>query len=226
MMLTLSLMMVLGCDSSDAPQTKTPATKTPATKPEPSNSTVSTAGSTDKPSRPAANNGGGGGGLPNVGSNLAHGRCANGPGAEGADSYFVGDFKFNGDQVTGTERWQLFANPKWKARGGRDCAIEWTITGSKVGKGACSQCDMGVRFHAVADVTGSNCPEELVKGRELPNGRRVGGEANDFDQTYALERRGDGSVRVYFAKSGKLLAEGYHNGGGFNYVTSHACKWF
>jgi len=172
-----------------------------------------------------AASGGGGDGLPDVTSEMQSGRCESGPGAEGADSYFSGHFTINDTVVTGVERWTLFANSKWKAKGGRDCTIEWAITGTLSETGACTNCTQGVRFHAVADKS-SNCPEELVLGRLLPDGRRVGGEAVDFDNSYAIAHGANNTARVFFAESGNLLGEGYHDATSFNYVSDHQCKWF
>ena len=220
-MLVAAILTLLACDSTPAQEPPAaPAPSTPTTHadadPAPAPHGGGSGGSTD-----------GGGALPDVSGDMRGGQCGNGPGAEGADSYFLGQFAVSGGQVTGEERWQLYANEKWKARGGRDCTITWRITGQQVSDtGACGRCDLAVRFHASADISGSNCPEELVKGRLLPNGQRAGGEAQDFDNTYAVERKPDGSARIYFAKSGKLLGEGYHNASGFNYVSDHACKWF
>lgn len=163
--------------------------------------------------------------LPDLASGLSKGQCANGPGNEGADSYFVGDFNMKDGKYTGFERWILYANPKWEAKGGKSCELRWRITGSKTSDvGACSDCTEGISFHA--DVDGSDCPEELVQGRKLDDGRRVGGEGSPFDQKYALKKDPSGRVTVYFAKSGKQLGQGYYDGTGFNYVTDHACKWF
>ena len=165
-------------------------------------------------------------GLPDLGRDLQRGACENGPGAEGADSYFLGAYTLDGDQVSGWERWQLFANAKWKARGGRDCSIEWHITGRTEGVHKCGSCDLGLRVHGQADVEGSDCPEELVKGHRAPTGEIVGGEAVDFDQIYDVERRADGTARIYFGKSGKLLGEGYHDAHGIVWRSAHSCRWF
>lgn len=170
---------------------------------------------------------GGAAGLPDVSASLPKGQCSSGPGNEGADSYFVGDIKINGSQITGTETWVLYANPKWKAKGGRDCTLTWNITGSMAsGGGSCGACDSTLTLSAVAQKDSSNCPEELIFGRLLPNGQRAGGEGTDWSNRYAIQRRPDGTVKVHFAGSGKLLGEGYHNAGGLNYVSAHQCKWF
>lgn len=169
-------------------------------------------------------------GLPDLAANLPHGKCANGPGNEGADSYFVGEFTVNGNTVTGTERWFLFANPKLQASKhwgvGPDCVLQWNLTGSVADTGQCSGCNAGIKFHAEPVLT-SNCPEELVQGHMDPTGKKkVGGEGVAFDQHYGIQKNADGTAVFYFAKSGKRLGQGYAKGGAMNYVTDHACKWF
>ncbi len=163
--------------------------------------------------------------LPNLTADLPTGQCNNGPGNEGADSFFSGTFSITGGTVKGTERWHLYANPKWKARGGKDCTLEWTFTGTVGSAGACAGCDTGIRFHAEPVLSG-DCPEELVLGRLLPNGQRASGEGVPFDQSYGLKRKADGTLDVHFAKSGKLLGQGYHKGEAHSWVSAHQCKWF
>ena len=216
-------LMMLGCDQTSEPAAHAaPAPAAPVNTEAPAPTPAPTA-----PPAPAVeSSGGGGGSLPDVASSLARGQCGNGPGAEGADSYFTGTFTVSGNTVTGTERWILYANPKWEAKGGNDCYIDWRITGTIGSTGACGSCDQGIQFQATADKHGGDCPEELRLGRLLPDGRRAGGEAVDFSQSYSVKRGADGSVKVYFGKSGKLLGEGYHSGDAFNYVSSHQCKWF
>ena len=164
-------------------------------------------------------------GMPDVETGMVDGMCANGPGAEGADSYFTGRFEVKDGVVTGTESWVLFANPKWEARGGKDCRLVWDVKGAVVEPRNCSACDLGIEFHAVPRLD-STCPEELVQGRKLPTGQRVGGEGVSFDQTYSIQRTGDGKARVFFGKSGKLLGEGYHADGAVSWLSAHSCKWF
>ena len=170
------------------------------------------------------------GGLPDVTANLSRGQCENGPGNEGADSYFAGDFNITGSTVTGTEKWILFANAKWRAienpkRKGTDCTVVWTLQGSTTTPVSCGKCDLSVKFHAEPQLDG-DCPEELIQGRKLDNGTRVGGEGVPFDQQYDIERKPDGTAVIYFAKSGKKLGDGYHKDGKLNYVSMHQCKWF
>ena len=164
--------------------------------------------------------------LPDLKANLAHGKCSNGPGNVGADSYFVGNFKYAGNNLSGDETWVLFANPKWAALGGNDCELKWNVTGTRTKDvGSCASCSEGVTFHA-EPVMSSNCPAELVQGHKSPTGETVGGEGVAFDQKYALQKGANGAVKVYFAKSGKLLGEGYMDGTGFTYVSNHSCRWF
>jgi hypothetical protein len=165
------------------------------------------------------------GGLPDVESGMVDGMCANGPGAEGADSYFTGRFSVKDGVVSGTESWVLFANPKWEARGGKDCRLIWDVKGKVVKPRNCTNCDLGIEFNAVPRLD-SDCPEELVQGRKLPTGQRVGGEGVAFDQMYSIQRSADGKVRVFFGKSGKLLGEGYHAGDEVSWLSAHSCKWF
>lgn len=174
------------------------------------------------------------GGLPDLGLNLAHGQCESVVGnsnVTGADTYYVGDFKINGTTVTGRERWFVFANSKLQASShwgvGPDCVLEFKVTGTTVGKGACSACDLGIQIHA-EPVAGSNCPDELVNGRDDPHGgsKKVGGHGAPYDVGYDIQRKPDGTAAFFFSKSGKPLAQGYHKDGAINYVTDHKCSWF
>ena len=153
--------------------------------------------------------------LPDLTKGLLAGACENGPGREGADSHFVGSMQINGSTVTGKEAWILGANALWKARGGKDCKIEWRLSGAKVGVGACADCDYGIMASATPDITGSDCPEELVKR-----------EAKPMDLRYDVKALPDGTAFVFFSKSGMRLAQGYHNATGLTYATQHQCKWF
>ena len=71
----------------------------------------------------------------------------------------------------------------------------------------------------------STCPEEMLTGRRAPTGEMVGGEAVPFDQSYGVSVQGD-KATIRFAKSGKVLAEGYANDDAVTWVSDHACKWF
>ena len=226
----LPLLLLVACAAS-SPVSQAPA---PEASPAPAAHTApeATQAAPEAPQAEAgvANAATGGAGLPDLSSNLAHGQCANGPGNEGADSYFVGKFAINGNTVTGTERWYLFANPKLQASKhwgvGADCVLEWTVNGTTSDAGVCTNCNAGIKFHAAVNMT-SNCPTELVQGHMDPTGKKlVGGEGVDFDQQYGIQKNADGTATFYFAKSGKRLGQGYANGSGMTYVTDHACKWF
>jgi len=153
--------------------------------------------------------------LPDLTKDLLKGGCADGPGNEGADSYFWGSFTLDGDKVTGQEHWVLFANAKWEKKGGSDCAILWNVEGTVVPPLGCSECQTGLHLRATPNVTNSNCPEGLVKK-----------EAKSQELRYDLRKDSDGTSHIFFAKSGKRLGQGYHDGDAFNYISDHACRWF
>lgn len=152
--------------------------------------------------------------LPNLKNGLSKEGCDNGPGVMGAASYFVGELKITDDMVRGEEEWILFANKKWAAHNGGDCTVRWSLSGSKTGVSACGRCDFGVSLTNQLDVTGSNCPKDLTKGE---TGQQIG---------YDIDLKDDGSVDVYFSRSGKRVGEGYHNNGTIRYVTDMSCRWF
>lgn len=158
------------------------------------------------------------GGLPDLSQNLESGSCGNGPGNEGADSHFLGEFTITGSTVSGTERWLLAANSKLQASplwgAGESCEVRWMLAGTVVPPLHCGDCDLGLQLTANVDLTGSTCPEDMVKREKT------------FQVRYDVRRAADGVAWVYFANSGKLLGQGYHQGERFNYLTQHQCKWF
>lgn len=173
-------------------------------------------------------------GLPDLSANLPHGKCESVVGnsnVTGADTYWVGEFTINGNSVTGFERWHIFANSKLQASShwgvGPSCVLEFKVTGSTQGTGSCSGCDLGIKIHAEPNLS-SNCPKELVFGRDDPHGgsKKVGGHGAPYDVNYGIQRKPDGTAVVFFADSGKRLAQGYHKGSGVTYVTDHKCSWF
>lgn len=185
-----------------------PAASEPAAAPSPAQPAAEAAPTaTAKPAKKGA--------LPDLTAQLVTGACENGPGNEGADSHFTGTFQWNGDTVSGTERWLLHANSKWKQRGGSDCTITWYLSGSKVNTQACADCDFGLMLSAEPDIAGSDCPEGLVKA-----------DAKKMELRYDLKLQSDGTAFVYFAKSGRRLGQGYHTQGSANWVSQHQCKWF
>lgn len=157
---------------------------------------------------------------------LPHGHCADGPGAEGADSYFVGSLALAESAVKGTETWNLYANPQWKAKGGHDCQLTWNVTGTKIADvGKCASCDWALKLTAKPLTESSSCPSELVSGRTAPTGEIVGGEGTPWTETYAVDVEGQ-QITVYFAKSGRQMAAGTFVDNQITYITNHQCKWF
>ena len=196
-----------GSPSAEAPSTEAPSAEQPAEAPTATTSTAAAA-------------------LPDVTQDLVRGQCSNGPGNEGADSHFAGSLNVSGNTVTGDERWILYTNPKWAERGGKDCEIVWSITGTKgPPPPTCGSCSYSVSFKASPDMSRSNCPEEMMLGRKAPTGETVGGEAVPFEQSYGVQVSGE-KATVYFAKSGKRLGEGYANDSAVVWVSDHQCKWF
>jgi hypothetical protein len=156
-------------------------------------------------------------GLPDLQKGIQTGLCEEVRGSRipGADSHFFGELSISGDTVKGSERWQLHANSAWKDKGGKDCTIRWRMTGMKVPVTTCGDCDFGLQLSGAPELNASDCPEGLLKK-----------EAKPMDPKYDVKLQPDGSVFVYFAKSGRLAAEGYHADGAMNYRTQHQCKWF
>lgn len=92
------------------------------------------------------------------------------------------------------------------------------MSGTVTGPQHCGDCDLGLQLTANVDMTGSTCPEDMVKREK------------SFTVRYDIRRAADGVAWVYFGSSGKMLGQGYHLTDGsnsrFNYVTQHQCKWF
>ena len=155
--------------------------------------------------------------LPDLTKEFESGQCEEIKGAQvaGADSYFHGSFKISGEAVSGSETWWLHANQTWTERGGTACTIDWQVRGMKVATGACRDCDFGLQLSATPEVGNSKCPEELLKR-----------EARPQDLRYDVRLSSNGEAFVYYAKSGKLLGQGFHKDGEIVYRTQHQCKWF
>jgi hypothetical protein len=205
----LLALSALACAGGDQPEG---AEATPLAAPAAPSAEVGTAqaGAPAAPPSPIAE-----GALPDLKATLQRGLCDNGPGNEGADGYFSGELTINGNAVSGSESWILFANPKWVARGGGDCDITWKVTGFTSTVGACGDCDLSVKVHGEPNINASKCVEGLVKK-----------EAKPWDEQYDIKRLSDGTTTVFFHKSGKMLGQGYHSGGKLNYVSNHKCNWF
>lgn len=172
------------------------------------------AGPTTPPTASPASASGDSKALPDVATGLEGGACNNGPGNVGADSWFTGTFTLNGSQVSGIERWILYANDKWKAKGGHDCEVRWVVHGRTGTPRRCSDCDLALVVEAKADFAASTCPDDLVKRERL------------LQEAYDVRRNPDGTATFYFSKSGKMLGQGYHNATQINYLSDHQCKWF
>lgn len=202
---TLALSAAMACTDQDNP---TAATAGPAS---PLPSAAAAAGSPG----PTGNTAATAPALPDLTQGLTRGACEDGPGNEGADSHFMGSFRWSGETVAGEERWMLAANEKWKKRGGNDCSITWGLSGSKVDRGACAACDFGLMLTAIPDIEGSDCPEGLVKA-----------DARRQELRYDVKLQDDGVAFLYFAGSGKRLGQGYHSGDQMVWLSQHQCKWF
>jgi hypothetical protein len=155
---------------------------------------------------------------------FATGRCE-GDGT-GADSYFSGMLSVTNGEVVGVERWHLFPNKSWAARGAGPCTLAWTVTGKVGAVGKCADCDLSVTFRAVPGEASDTCPAELLQGRLTRTGQRVGSEFGVFEGHYDIRRGADGAAAVFFAKSGKALGTGKVEGETIHWQSNHQCKWF
>lgn len=157
------------------------------------------------------------GALPDLTKEFESGQCEQiqGSSVPGADSYFHGSFTLSDEVVRGHETWWLAANKAWETAGGNSCTIQWSVTGTKVTTGACTDCDFGLKLSATPDLGASKCPEELVKREGRP--QSLG---------YDVKLSSSGEVFVYYSKSGNLLGQGFHADGKIVWRTQHQCKWF
>ena len=191
------LLTAMACSSNAESPTEPPSESTPKAVATPT-ATVSTSNTA----------------LPDLKAGLSREGCDNGPGVMGAASYFVGEISIVESNASGSEEWVLFANQKWAASNGKDCTVRWSLHGSKTSTQACGRCDFGVSLTNTMDVTGSDCPEDMVKGE---TGQQI---------RYDIDLKEDGTVDVFFAKSGKRVGEGYHKNGVIRYATDMSCRWF
>jgi hypothetical protein len=136
----LLALSALACAGGDQPEG---AEATPLAAPAAPSAEVGTAqaGAPAAPPSPIAE-----GALPDLKATLQRGLCDNGPGNEGADGYFSGELTINGNAVSGSESWILFANPV----------------------GACGDCDLSVKVHGEPNINASKCVEGLVKKEAKP----------------------------------------------------------
>ena len=200
----ISFSLFLACapsSSTEANATPSPSAPTAALPPVETTVQAATAGSTASE-------------LPDLTANLAKTGCDNGPGGAGAASYFVGEIRLNGSSASGEERWLMYANSKWKATGGQDCEVRWSMNGAKVPVSKCAFCTTGVSLINELDRGGSTCPKDMAKTNT--------GESIKYD----VHLRDDGTATLYFAGSGRRLGDGVHKDGVIRYVTDMSCRWF
>ncbi len=187
-MIALMTLLLTACESQAPPEKDTPP-ETPLEKPAP-------------PPK-----------LHAVSINMPTDYCDNGPGGVGAASYFEGEFTIEENQVRGMERWVLKANRQWKATGGADCIIEWSILGTRTPPTNCVDCTFSVSGTSSLK-PGSQCPEGLWKDEE----------SQAF--SYNVQFDATNQTTVFFAKSGNTLGKGFHSNGKFNYISEPSCRWF
>jgi hypothetical protein len=132
----------------------------------------------------------------------------------GATSYFRGDFDIDGDVVTGSEKWLLFANSSWQETGNDDCTIHWTILGTRdEPTQTCGSCDYSLSLAANVDVSLTDCPAGLWSSDQ------------SFSTAYNVKIV-DGSAIFYFAGSGNELATGTGSNSAAAYLTEATCVYF
>ena len=152
--------------------------------------------------------------LPDLLKGLSQGGCDNGPGDNGAASFFYTDLTLSEDSVSGEEQWLLFANEKWKNNNGADCIVKWKLSGTKTKPKACGTCNYGLQLTNQMDVTGSTCPKDIAKGE---TGQII---------AYDVKLNDNGMAELFFSKSGKPFAQGYHSKNRLKVVTDMSCRWF
>lgn len=132
---------------------------------------------------------------------------------DGATVYFVGEFAFDGDSVSGTERMLVFANPAWVDSGGADCTIAWGMSGSKDEPTAsCGSCDYSLQVSGTVDVSLTDCPDDLVEGEE------------GFSNTYNVKL--DGDVATFYFPSGDVLGQGEWSGSAVTFRSERTCQYY
>ena len=132
----------------------------------------------------------------------------------GAATYFLGQYvgsPTSPGRWSGTETWLLYANASWRALGGEDCRVRWTIQGDTVAGGPA---DVRIAVSATLDASETTCPEALHEGDET------------FDVTYDVTLAADGTATWAFASGRTLATNGAWNDAGMAYLTERACSWF
>ena len=153
--------------------------------------------------------------LPDLTEDLDQDVCEDGPGDEGATTYYLGTYLNNrGAPLVGTEQWIWYANSQWEAVGGADCVVTWNVVGTECSTDACTDCDIGIIATAEIDIDATTCPEAGYADLE------------SWEERYAVRYNEDGSADWFFATTGNPLASGFWNEAGQNFVTAASCWWF
>jgi len=153
--------------------------------------------------------------LPDLTEGLDQDVCENGPGDEGATTYYLGTYlNVQGAPFEGTEQWIWYANSDWEAVGGADCVVTWNVVGTECTTDACTDCDLGIIASAELDLDATTCPKAGYSGME------------SWEERYAVRYNDDGSASWFFATSGNDFASGYWTDAGQNFVTDASCWWF
>jgi hypothetical protein len=134
----------------------------------------------------------------------------------GATGWFNGELSINGDEVDGTESWELLSNETWEATGeGYDCHVVWRVSGIKTESTSCGACDYTLSLDATPDLEASDCHPAFLDVEAIP-----------FNVDYDVLIRADGTAQIQFADSGTVLAQGEANNGGLVYQTDPRCFFF
>jgi len=133
----------------------------------------------------------------------------------GAERYNQIDLQIRDSQVTGTETLLRFANTRWAATGGADCRMLWSLRGEIIPPYGCSACSTAVAIRAVADADANTCPEAMFEE-----------DGGDFEVSYDLNLREDGTASIHFSRNGKRWAEGYHSNGRLLANSDFSCEWY
>lgn len=132
---------------------------------------------------------------------------------DGATVYFVGEFSFDGADVTGLERMLVYANETWASGSGADCTIAWTMTGTKGDPSStCGSCDYSLQVSGSVDVSLTDCPEALVSGEE------------SFSNTYDVKL--DGDTATFYFPSGDVLGQGEWAASAVTFRSERTCQFY
>jgi hypothetical protein len=155
--------------------------------------------------------------LPDLTQDLDQEACEDGPGDEGATTYWVGTYLWtDANNAAGNERWIWYATSEWEAVGGADCEVVWDVTATKGGVGEGPDCEFSLSVRAEIDEDATTCPEEAWSVYADPTWTTV----------YDVDQQGSGIATWYFSGSGGLMGSGYWNETGQNFASNSSCVWF